>query len=251
MFPTHGKIECRTCFNDSNEVNECGKWRIRNDPGAWGTELPKYLVLGFSKGATQTDIYRFGDFDAVGFGGAETRTNLTQILKSIGLLSDVEQVDMKICTTEKEFHFASLVRCSLARIDDKESLKKGYPAYATSGGLIKKSFKEVAHYLENCSKKFLLDLPKSVELVVMLGSDDGYIKGVKTLIQELHPSTFKSLNAISFSAAGAIWVHVTHPSRANGHKATWLRGDQSTIAGSKRNLAEEMIRRYNLRRVKG
>lgn len=249
LLPKHGKLDCRDCFSNSDDINECGKWRIRNDPGAWGTSTPRYLVLGFSKGSTQADIYQNGEFDSVGFGGLETRRNLTNVLRAVGLLDSWEHVDSKICATEQEFHFASLVRCSLARLNDKKFAKTGNRTYETSGELIVKSFTEVPHYLENCSSKYLRVLPASVELVAMLGTDDRYIKKIKTLIRSLHPTSFRDVNAVSFMASGALWVHLTHPSRGNGHLSAWLKGDQSSTSGAKRNLAATTIRNSNLSRA--
>lgn len=251
LLPKHGKLNCRDCFSSSSDISECGKWRIRNDPGAWGTNTPKYLVLGFSKGSTQADIYQNGEFDKVGFGGFETRRNLTNVLRSVGLLDSWEHVDSKIRATEQDFHFASLVRCSLARLNERKLAKTGATTYETSGELIVKSFTEVPHYLKNCTTKHLSDLPPSVSLVAMLGTDDRYIKGIKSLIRSLHPASFSDVNSVSFMASGALWVHLTHPSKGNGHLSAWLKGDQSNTSGAKRNLAAATIQSSNLSRVSG
>ena len=64
-LPEHGKIQCRRCFPDKAIAHTDGLWRITNDPGAWGSRNPRYLVLGFSKGFTQADAYANGPFDAV------------------------------------------------------------------------------------------------------------------------------------------------------------------------------------------
>src|SRR5690348_13165688 len=52
-LPSHGRIACRRCFAGTDEVLTLGKWRVVNDPGAWGSATPTVLVLGFSKGFTQ------------------------------------------------------------------------------------------------------------------------------------------------------------------------------------------------------
>ncbi len=54
MLPAHGKIECRVCYQDSKEkaIEPALRWRMDNNPGAWGSSNPEYLVLGFSKGFT-------------------------------------------------------------------------------------------------------------------------------------------------------------------------------------------------------
>ena len=59
LLPAHGKIDCHDCFSgDQLQTSPHPKWLMRNDPAAWGSEKPKILILGFSKGATQTDIYK-------------------------------------------------------------------------------------------------------------------------------------------------------------------------------------------------
>jgi hypothetical protein len=246
VLPKHGKMQCNECFSGGKNLVEQGKWRIRNDPGAWGAQEPKYLVLGFSKGSTQVDIYQHGDFDNVAFGGFETRRNLTNILRTVRLLSADEHVDAKIRASEAEFHFASLVRCSLARLNEKNLARTGERSYETSGELIVKSFTEVPRYLQTCATRHLKALPASVKLVAMLGTDDRYIKGVKGLIRAIHPSTFAEVNRIAFKAAGALWIHLTHPSRGNGNLSAWLRGDPANTSGAKRNLAEATIRSHDL-----
>lgn len=234
QLPKHGRMACRKCFSGTENILTTGSWRIRNDPGAWGSPNPKYLVLGFSKGATQADIYANGLFDNVAFGGSQTRANLSRVLQTVGLLRPGEQVDSRIHAGEKEFHFASLVRCSLARCGKDGEFK-------TSGELIKKSFKEVPSIISACASEYLAELPKSVELVLMLGTDDGYIKEVKSVMQRLHRSTFKDVGPVSFIAGGVPWVHITHPSKGNGHLSAWLKGDEENSSGRKQKIAVREI----------
>src|SRR5205823_5625698 len=157
----HGRLDCSRCFKNSESFQQLGQWRMRRDPGAWGSTRPKYLVMGFSKGATQADIYANGDFDDVAFGGEITRRNLTNILRKVRLLKPDETVDEKIRATERDFHFASLVRCSLSRYDEKESAKRGHAVYTTYGPLITKSFSEIPHVIDQCTDVFLARLPDS------------------------------------------------------------------------------------------
>ena len=50
LLPPHGKIDCHDCFSDGQlQTSPHPKWLMRNDPGAWGSEKPKILILGFSK----------------------------------------------------------------------------------------------------------------------------------------------------------------------------------------------------------
>jgi len=63
QLPPHGPIECSECFDGmptqwGKTTREFGavnppRWRIENNPAAWGAGTPRYLVLGFSKGPNQ------------------------------------------------------------------------------------------------------------------------------------------------------------------------------------------------------
>jgi hypothetical protein len=235
-FPAHGPIPCRRCFGSSTEgVLSVGRWQAVNDPGAWGSSKPKILVLGFSKGFTQAHAYQTEEFEDVPFKGMRTR--LTEILQRLGLLSDKEQVDSRMRRDEKEFAFGSLVRCSLARRNDGGRLE-------CTGAIIPKAFQEeIATVTRACAETFLTDLPASVRLVLMLGTTDGYIAGCKKLIRSLHPETWEEINAVSYRASGAIFVHVSSPSGLNGHHAKWIAGDVATSSGMKRKLAEDGVRK--------
>jgi hypothetical protein len=230
MLPSHGRIACTRCFPASQSLIEIGEWQVRNDPGAWGSANPSVLVLGFSKGATQVNIYQKGNFDDVAFGG-RSRANLTAILQCIWLLKPEEHVDEKIKKDETEFAFGSLVRCSLARWNAKKS------TYETSGALIKKSFAEVHSILHTCTQAFLHPLPDRTRLIVMLGVDDGYIRECQKLIHKLYPANFRVINEVAYGTPQHIWVHLTHPSPGNGTRNQWLSGPVNSTSGRKRELA--------------
>jgi hypothetical protein len=237
-LPKHGKIECRKCFVTGDIVFEPHpKWRLRNDPGAWGCSRPKVLVLGFSKGETQSDIYRNGSFDDVAFGGEITRRYLTKILKKVNLLRLHETVDEKIAANEDYFAFGSLVRCSAARIDDDELKKSGKKKYLTSGKLILKSFSEIPEIINNCTEKYLANLPSSVELVCFLGVTDQYIKKCKNIVKKLYPAGFEDIDTISYNTNQFLCVHLTHPSKGNGTKDAWLDTDLLDDTATSRNKA--------------
>jgi len=105
MLPKHGKLQCRECFGSLDEdiIQPHPKWRMINDLGSWGSECPEYLVLGFSKGATQADIYKNGKFEDITF--AKMRTRLTQALYAMGILSANEAVDEKINKPIPQYYF--------------------------------------------------------------------------------------------------------------------------------------------------
>ena len=240
VFPKHGQISCDKCFPNGERQIQIGNWQIRNDPGAWGSSDPEIIVLGFSKGATQADIYQSGKFDDIAFGGKRSRKNLTNILRCVGILNESEAADDKIRDSEKIFAFGSLVRCSLARYDKKKS------AYATSGTLINKSFSEIPEIIETCADTFLADIPSSARLVLMLGTSDPYIKNCKNTVKSLYPNEFEEFNTVAYGTGHILWVHLTHPSPGNGTVKSWLNGEGK--AGGKMSEAKNIIRLRGLAR---
>lgn len=162
-LPTHGKLDCKKCYKacSANIAAPHPRWLMRNDPGSWGSSEPKFLVLGFSKGSTQADIYREGTFEDVAFGG-NARDRLDTLLKRIGLIAETNHVSNEINNPNSDFSFGSLVRCSLTR-----ETKNG--THASSGDLILKSFSEVPEVLDNCMKKYLSNLPERTRLVLLSG----------------------------------------------------------------------------------
>jgi len=243
-LPCHGKIECSDCYGNGAANLENKKWKMKNDPGAWGASEPEYLVLGFSKGATQSDIYASGAFDDVAFGGELTRRNLTNILRAVNLLEKGASVDEHITKNRTRFHFGSLVRCSLARLNEKKLRETGIESYETSGQLIVKSFVEVPSIIKRCADKYLSELPKPLKAVLVLGTNDAYIKKMKSLVHRLHPITYMEIDDISYEAGGVLWLHITHPSKGNGHLSAWLHKDSSNASGRKRNQAIHLINKY-------
>jgi hypothetical protein len=226
MIPKHGKIDCRLCFgkSDGSQRKPNPDWNMINDPGAWGGgDAPEYLVLGFSKGATQAGIYDSGRFEDVAFAGMRSR--LTEALRAIGVLEGHENVDTKISNPNSNIAFGSLIRCSVSRIDKKGSSNMHKDVYACTGPLITKSFKEIPEIITNCTKRFLTDLPASLKTVIFLGNTDSYVRSCQFVVRQLFPSDFKQINAMAVSANRRIWINIAHPSGLNGHFNSWLNTD--------------------------
>lgn len=240
MLPKHGKIECRACFSGSTSesTQPHHDWRMINDPGAWGSESPEFLVLGFSKGATQAGIYKQGKFEDIAFAGMRPR--LTQALRAMDVLSKDESSDQKISSPNSNVAFGSLIRCSVSRRDDKSSDKSGTEIYSCTGALITKSFSEIPQVIKTCSSRYLNGLPKSVKAVIFLGNSDKYVEGCQALVKELFPSDFIRVNPMAVRANGRVWLHLAHPSGLNGHFNTWLNKD--TGSGIKRIQARQAIK---------
>ncbi|WOT05389.1 hypothetical protein [Shewanella youngdeokensis] len=218
-LPVYGHIACRKCFKhclSEQSFQPHPLWQMRNDPGSWGGDEPEILILGFSKGSTQADIYQQGEFDDIAFGGP-ARARLDTLLKRLGLLLDHENVSTEIANTESRFAFGSLVRCSLARENHLGS-------YATSGDLITKSFFEIPEILDNCTEQFLSFLPSKTQVVLMLGITDKYITSSYELLKKCYPSLCK-VNDVSYGDNNRTFIHVTHPSPGNGHFSSWCKGN--------------------------
>lgn len=217
-LPAHGKINCHKCYRSSSDIvcQPHHLWNMRNDPGAWGGTNPEILVLGFSKGSTQANIYQNGKYEDVAFGGA-ARGRLDEALKRLNLLSVNEHVTEHIENPDSRFAFGSLVRCSLSRegTDGK---------HATSGQLIVKSFKEIPDVLDNCARKFLANLPDSTKTILMLGVSDAYIDGCYNLLATIYPR-LRRINNVAYGDDKRLFVHVTHPSPGNGHFSAWNTGN--------------------------
>jgi len=238
-LPEHGTITCRACFNEL-DINSCSpapKWKIVNDPCAWGSAKPTYLVLGFSKGFTQADAFKNKPFEQIAFAGMHPR--LTAALRSVGILNEGEDVNSMIADPDSRIAFGSLVRCSVSRIDEKASRAKGHSIYSCTGSTIAKSFREIPNILENCSRIFLLNLPTSVRAVLFLGNQDSYVSDCQSLLEKLFPDSFSKVNQVAADADSRRWVHLAHPSGLNGHFNTWLTSNQGS--GEKRLLAQEAL----------
>ncbi len=244
MLPKHGKIECRLCFSSSDaSVHKLNSnWKMVNDPGAWGGgDCPDYLVLGFSMGATLAGIYESSRFEDVAFAGMRPR--LTEALRAIGALSSRETSDEKISDQYSNISFGSLIRCSVSRIDIIATAKAGREVYACTGPLITKSFKEIPEVISICTRKFLADLPRSIQAVFLLGNTDSYVTSCQSVLRGLFPTDFRQVNPMAVVADGRIWIHIAHPSGLNGHFKTWLNG--SAGPGLKRLQAKAAAEAYN------
>lgn len=205
-----------------------GDWHLRANPGYWGAQAPKVLVLGFSKGATQIAAAVGGQFDAVAFAGMRPR--LKAVLDGLGLDLDGQRIDDALTASGRVLGAASLIRCGLS-VMEQGQLK-------SSGTIMPKAAKATfpLQAMKTCIGRHLNPLPESVETVVMLGTTDAYVKGVKGLMREQFPD-FQEVNDVAFRAQGRTWVFASHPSGVNGTFGEWVAGDGSTESGRKRLLA--------------
>jgi len=166
----HGPLQCRLCFSGTEKTLVLGDWRLRNNPGYYGSSDPEILILGFSKGANQNKAATEGDFDRVAFAGARHR--LRTVLETLNIMPSDRSIDDLMTAREKKFGVASLVRCSLCKMKDG--------VCKTSGDVIPSAFANTPTLaiIRRCATTFLGKLPSRVRLVVLLGTSDSYI--VKT-----------------------------------------------------------------------
>ncbi len=224
----HGWQPCRACHQAGEDVRIEGDWHLRANPGYWGAPAPRVLVLGFSKGATQIAAAAGGQFDAVAFAGMRPR--LKAVLDGLGLDLDGQTIDQALTASGRVLGAASLIRCGLSVMENGQ--------LRSSGTIMPKAAKAPfpLQAMKTCIGRHLNPLPESVETVVMLGTADAYLKGVKGLMREQF-SDYQDINDVAFRAQGRTWVFASHPSGANGTFGEWVAGDGSTESGRKRLLA--------------
>jgi hypothetical protein len=167
------------------------------------------------------------------------RPRLTAALRAMGVLSDRETVDERIADPASDIAFGSLIRCSVARLDEAASKKRGQPVYGCTGVLITKAFVEIPAVIDRCAQQFLIELPESVEAVFFLGNTDTYVQQCQALLRRNFPRNFRQINAMGVWANGRPWIHLAHPSGLNGHFNRWLAG--SGKPGDKRKQAQQAL----------
>jgi hypothetical protein len=97
--------------------------------------------------------------------------------------------------------------------------------------------------VKRCAETYLKHLPRSVKLVVMLGTGDDYIRGCRETVRRLHGMSFRSINTVAYRTGEVTWVHASHPSGINvSHHKVWMAGDPTTKQGRKRLLATDAAR---------
>ncbi len=234
MLPSHGMINCNRCFNGENSEQVHKQWKLINNPGAWGSTNPEILVLGFSKGATQNAAMTNGGFDQVAF--ARIRHRLKEVLTLTKLMDADTDIEDLFQASENRFSFGSLLRCGLGM-----SVNDG-ASYATSGAIIAKSFKDptTKNWLNNCANQHLENLPSNTRVVVMLGVAEAYIKNCFNLIKDVRGDA-KRINEVAYQSGGVLFVHLAHPSQANGTFSAWCSDDDSKGQGYKRQRSCEAI----------
>lgn len=229
LLPNHGCINCSRCFNSEHIVFDVTKvesegWRITANPLSWGTSKPEIIVLGFSKGPTQTGALNKIDHNQIAYKSG--RSNIAKIFKHIGLISlDSEdpknEVNRIISDHNGRFHFGSLIRCTVERYDSKSKQWKG-----TGGGMLDKFIKTDfgKNISSNCIQQHLSDLPKTTKLVIMfgLGSKLNYVQESYKLFQNNLSGDWQMKNDVSYTNSQITVVHVEHFAAQGALIPNWL-----------------------------
>jgi hypothetical protein len=159
------------------------------------------------------------------------RTNLAKILHHVGLMAAPESrlVDQAIADRDGRFHFGSLIRCTVERFDEKESVpEKKWKG--TGGGMLDKFVagdfgREV---LPNCSTRFLGDLPEQTKLIVMLGlcTAGNYVAACRQALGRARPGPWRTINEVTYADSRVVVVHTEHFASQGALLPNWLSGDR-------------------------
>lgn len=229
-------MTCTRCWsNTASTIQEAGPFRLVHDPGHWGASDPYILVLGISKGNTQSRAYGTEPFDGVAF--KNIRHRMLDVFHAAGLLpkEGPREFERRFTAAERDFAFASVVRCSLTGMDRRKQVHTAdspnvVPAFRRgSAG---------SAFVENCVDEHLVALPSRTRLVLLLGNADAYIKALADVIARRRAAA-SWINPVAYTSGGIRFVHVAHPSRGNGFFNAFVQGQG--VQGEKRNWAREAL----------
>lgn len=246
-LPKHGRIEFTRCFGSCDRIEfdvtqrTEDNWRITANPLAWGNDDPEVIVLGFSKGPTQSGALSKSPHNEIAYKGS--RGNVGKILKHVGLLQlDPGQdaglaVSRLLADNSGRFHFGSLIRCTVERHD--KNLWKG-----SGGGMLDKFVstpfgKEISN---NCTTRFLKNLPIRTKLIVMfgMGMKLGYVHETFDLYRQARGGEWKWLNEVAYTDGKVTVVHVEHFASQGRYIPEWL-GKEPGPRGSYGDQARDAV----------
>ncbi|MCA0872756.1 hypothetical protein LCL97_18135 [Seohaeicola saemankumensis] len=230
---SHGKQPCRECFKGCSDRRwhlgalaefsvASTKWSLRPNPGYWGDPEPKVLVLGFSKGDDQQemiDLYLNGQrrFEDVPFNSVKgtMRKDLAELLATLGLVPPGVSIDHLFENSTHGFGFASLIRCSV------EMQRQGKKPTRSGDGILSCTLTETPPFVDECIDRYVLQMPNSVRLVIMLGADIKYVEACR---RKLGGCSLGQRNETpyAYTKNGRVFIHVPHPSgQAGGFRAVF------------------------------
>ena len=248
-LPLHGRVNCKRCYQESRIEFDTTKrtendWQITFNPLSWGSSDPEVIVLGFSKGPTQAGALATTAHDEIAYKGS--RLNVGRILAHVGLIPSGSPDDLRICVNRLiadksgRFHFASLIRCTVERHDEKSNSWKG-----SGGGMLDKfvatSFGQ--RVAKNCSSQFLSELPSKTKLIIMfgLGTRMNYVAEAYRLIQQTRIGEWKKINNVAYTDGKITIVHVEHFASQGTLIPNWL-GANNHERARLGQMAQEAVR---------
>jgi hypothetical protein len=215
-------MTCDRCWRGiTTSYQDAGPFKLVRDPGHWGSANPSILVLGISKGNTQSNAFSKYDFEEVAFKGIRHR--LLEVLQTVGLLpgETLEQFEQRFRSHERQYGFASVVRCSLTGMDRKKGV------HTADSRNVVPAFKPASRgysFTSACVEQHIGRLPPDTRTVILLGNTDSYIEHLRSLIGRTL-SGVRPVNAMSYRSDFVTFVHVSHPSKGNGHFGAFNRGE--------------------------
>ena len=242
-LPKHGPISCSKCMDLFSNTRATKSWgglgepcKLINNPGSWGAENPKYLVLGFSKGPKQNEAWRNYEqgrlkFEDVPFYSRKKpeskslsmRERLQMLLVALGFIDEYEDINNLFHSSEDSLSFGSVIRCSISVQDSisyTEDLKKIISTFGKDSCS--------SSIISNCINNYLSDIPSGT-IIVLLGMDKDYIAESKRIFCSLY-RTMRKINALSYTDGKRTWIHVAHPSGrlADKHFIAWVNAENKS-----------------------
>ncbi|QJY45550.1 hypothetical protein [Pseudonocardia broussonetiae] len=131
------------------------------------------------------------------------RPNLHSLLCAIGLIDASRPVETLFKSDEKLLGFASIVRCSV-------EILTGGDWKGSGSRILSRTVSARPRFLRECVNRHLRDaLPQSVELIILLGAEVGYVREMREfLASEVMPPKIEYV----YQALGRTVVHLPHPS---------------------------------------
>jgi hypothetical protein len=210
---------------------------------AWGNPEPEVLVLGFSKGPTQSHQLLDARYESIPYRGG--RLNIGKILAHVGLIEAGDeahlkrQVDIAIEDTVGRFAWGSLVRCTVERYEAKSGTWKG-----SGGGMLDRFIATDfgRDVVSSCVHQHLGALPSTTRLIVMfgLGTKLNYVDACSKVLRAELDGEFERTSEVSYRCGNVAVVHVEHFAAQGALIPNWLGPDHPR--GRYGRLAQEAVR---------
>ena len=229
-IPKSGRISCNKCFKNNVEFGRTElyssdqRWRINNNPLAFGGTSPEVAVMGFSKGPTQVNALMQGQLHDIAFKGG--RLALAKIMRRIGLLEGCtdtvikNRLDVLIKDSCGPVHFGSMVKCAV-----EQKVKDQW--VGTGAGMLDKFASNPFgdEVTQNCVSQHLVGQPpESLKVVVLLGLGTrlNYVQACREVISKIKVQNLTMINEVAYTDGSVTYVHTEHFASRGAHPLNWL-----------------------------